>query len=151
MKLEKWTFSLWSFSDIKQLFSPFVFIVLKTLLLRKTCFPAALIFLLTLLLAFFYVEVIESFSILYYSSLVKRYMFAILYAYVIVLFDIFILFKSCCSLSWKWFPTFLKLMFLTNKINSFSKGVSSFTFLGVEINQRKKEKKRKNKNIDISS
>ena len=83
-----------------------------------------------LLLPFLYVAVIESFSIFLYSSLVKRYMFLVLSANVIVLFDTFILFKSCCSWSWKWFLTFLNLIFLTNEINSFSKGMSSFTGLG---------------------
>ena len=56
-----WKFSLWSFSDIK-LFSSFVCILFRALLLRKTCFPAAMIFFLILLLAFLYVAVIESFS-----------------------------------------------------------------------------------------
>ena len=67
-----WKFSLWSFSDINQLFYPFVCVLFKTLLLHKTCFPTALIFFLMLLLAFLYVAVIESFSIFSYSSLVRR-------------------------------------------------------------------------------
>ena len=51
-----WKFSLWSFSDIKQFFSPFV---CKSLLLHKTCFLAAFIFFLILLIAFLYAAVIE--------------------------------------------------------------------------------------------
>ena len=66
-----WKFSLWSFSDIKQLCSPFVCIPFKSLLLQKTCFLAAFIFFLILLVSFLYDAVIESFSIFWYSSLVK--------------------------------------------------------------------------------
>ena len=43
---------LWSFSDMKQLFSLFVCILFKTLLLCKFCFQVALIFFLSFLLAF---------------------------------------------------------------------------------------------------
>ena len=57
-------------------------------------------------------------------------MFLVLSENVIVLFDAFILRKSCCNRSWKLFLTFLNLIFLTNEINTFSKGVSSFTGLG---------------------
>ena len=63
-----WKFSLWSLSDIKQFFSPFVTILFKTLFLCQTCFPAALIFIVMLLLAFLYVAVIESFSIFSFCS-----------------------------------------------------------------------------------
>ena len=54
-----WKFFLWSFSDMKQLFSPFACILFKTLLLHKTCFPAASTFFLMLLLAFLYVAVLR--------------------------------------------------------------------------------------------
>ena len=67
-----WKSSLQSFSDMQQLFSLFVCILFTNLLLRKTYFQAALIFFLTLLLVFLSVAVIESVSILSYSSLVKR-------------------------------------------------------------------------------
>ena len=66
-----WKSSLWSSSDMKQLFSPFVRLLFKALLLCKTCFPAGMAFFWMLLLAFLYVAVIESFSILSYLSLVK--------------------------------------------------------------------------------
>ena len=66
-----WKSSLWSSSDMKQLFSPFVRLLFKALLLCKTCFPAGMVFFWMLLLVFLYVAVIELFSILSYLSLVK--------------------------------------------------------------------------------
>ena len=66
-------FSWWSFSDVKQFFSPSACILLKALLLRNTYYTGTLIFFLMLFLPFLYAVVIESFSVLSsYSSLVKR-------------------------------------------------------------------------------
>lgn len=80
-----WKFSLWSFCDMRQLIPPFACLFFKAFQ-KYFQIPVALIFFLMLLLAFLYLAVIESFSILSYSFLVKRQIFVALSDNAIVLF-----------------------------------------------------------------
>ena len=116
-----WKSSLWSYSYIKQFF-PHLFAFFSKL----CCYarPAALIFFLMLLLAFLYVAVIESLVSFHILLLLsdRCLSFYLRKSLFYLMLSFFILLKSCCSWSWKWF--------LIIEINSFSKGVSSFTGLG---------------------
>ena len=69
-----WTFSLWSFSVIKQLLSPLMSRRCSTSLSFRMFLPLMLILFLMLLLGFWYVEVREVFKkILYWSKFKTRY------------------------------------------------------------------------------
>ena len=123
-----WKFSLWSFSVIKQLLSPLMSMRFITSLSFRMFLP--LIFFLMLMFDFLYVEVMELFKRVLYWSLLNLYMFLVLFANVIVLSDVLIIFISCWNFFWNWFFTFLNFMTFTKAVKSFSDGTRSFTFPG---------------------
>ena len=90
--------------------------------------PMMLIFYSVLLFDFLNVEIMEFLKSMLYWCLLNLYMLLVLYANVIVLSDILIIFISCWRFFWKWFFTFLNFEFFSKE--PFLNGTSSSTFPG---------------------
>ena len=115
-----WKFSLWSLKVKKQLRSSLISSQCKASLFLKISFPFLFILSLILAFVFVYFEVIAFRNNLLCYSFLSRYMLEVLFAKVIVFFELWINLMSSWSAVWKLLLAFLNLMSLTRTIKFFS-------------------------------